>query len=331
LKIFKTIVFSLIITIIFTLPINAVFPEPSANFYINDLAGVLTEAEGNAIFAINDELAGNGAQIVILTVDFLGGMDIADYALEVFNRWEIGDSVRSNGILILLAIAEEDYFIATGSGLEPIISSGQIQLILNTYMEPYFAEGEYGAGVLATAREIADRLLAHYSTTGANLPPAANQINIAGANIEPATGTVNFTQTITSVFSNVLIVFVIIVVLILLLSPRRRMMGPMGMPMGRRRWFGGSWMLFGPWSPFSPWNRRRWSRNRRPPTGSNNMGSGNPMGRTPGGGGGRSSGGGAGRGGFGGFGRSGGLGGGFGRGGFGSGGRSGGGGAGRRK
>ena len=335
-KIFKLIIPSVIIIIFaFMMSVNAVFPEPAANFYVNDLAGVLTEAEGNSILAINDELAGGGAQIVVLTVDFLGGMNIADYALEVFNRWEIGDRERNNGILILLAIAEEDYYIATGTGIEPVISSGQIQLILDRYMEPYFARNEYGAGIVAVAREIADRLTVHYGNTGAYLPQSQNAP--AHGHLPAIENTSAAAPAAQSLLSTIIVIFVIIVLLVIFLSPRQPVMGPMGMPMRRRRWFGfgGPWMWFGPWSPFSPWNRRRRSQGRRPPTGPNNRGGSSPIGRTPGGGGGRSSGGGAGRGGgFGGFGGGlggGGFGGGLGRGGFGGGGRSGGGGAGRRR
>ena len=315
----KMIALSCIMAIMLLVPGGtalAVFPEPTANFYVNDLAGVLSQSDYDSIFAINDELAGSGAQIVVLTVDFLGGMNIDDYALEVFNRWEIGDSVRNNGVLILLAIAEEDYFVATGSGLESVIPSGQVQVILNRYMEPYFAAGEYGTGVQRTAEAIGARLLAHYGTTGAAISAPADiqpDISHGEATAAPAAG---------RGMSGTLFIFFIIVIMILVLSSRRTMMmGPMGRPM-RRRWFGWGWG--GPW--MWGWGgarhrRAHWNNRQAPPPGGG--------GRTPTGGG-RSSGGGAGRsGGFGGG--YGGLGGGFGggRGGFGGGGRSSGGGAGR--
>ena len=341
-KNFRFITVSLIIMLIFSLSVNAAFPEPAANFFVNDLAGVLTQEQGNAILALNDNLAGGGAQVVVLTVDFLGGMNIADYALEVFNRWGIGDSERNNGVLILLAIAEDNYYVATGSGVETVISSGQIQLILDTYMEPYFDAGDFGGGVVATATEIARRLLAHYGTTGA--APIDDAAAITPHTAEPvaaATSAAGLSATVFSLLTNVFVVFIIIVLLIVIFTPRRPMMGPMGGPMRpmRRRWFGGPWMwggMWSPWSPFSPWNRRRggWGRgNSPPPPNPGNMGGAgrNQAGRTPQGGGGRSAGSGAGRSG-GGFGGLGGFGGGFsgGRGGSPGGGRSSGGGAGRR-
>jgi len=354
----KFIAIAIITSIFMLLPItvSAVFPEPTANFFVNDQAGVISEADGNAILAINDEIAGNGSQIVVLSVEFLGGMEIADYAREVFNRWEIGDSERNNGVLILLAISEDNYFVATGSGIESVISSGQIQLILDRFMEPYFDRGNYGGGAVATAREIADRLLAHYGTTGAAPIAGANVTSPAAAGTTAANTAANITSTVFSLFTSVFVVFIVIVLLILIFTPRQPMMGPMGGPVMRpRRWWGGPWMwggMWGPWSPFSPWNRHRGHRHNPPRSGGPGQGNTGSMGgagrsqtgRTPQGGGGRTSGGGAGRsggsfggglgggtGGFGGLGGGGRSSFGGGRSSFGGGGRSSGGGAGRRK
>jgi len=333
----KLIALSFIMVLTLFAPLSlsaAVFPEPSANFFVNDLAGVLGQADYDTIFSINDQLAGGGSQIVVLTVDFLGGMNIADYALEVFNRWGIGDAERNNGVLIVLAIAEEDYFVATGSGVEAVIPSGRMQVILDTYMEPYFDRGDYGTGVQRTVEVIGERLLAHFGATGAAIA------NVPVPPMAPAVQHVPAQPTGSNFMSTVIIVFILIFLMMLMFRPRRRMMGgpmmgPWGWPMRRRWGWGRPWGMG--WG--SPWGwGRPMHRGPRPPMGpppSGGMGGGAgraPTGRTPLGGGGRSSGGGAGRGGssFGGGlggGRSGGFGGG--RGGFGGGGRGMGGGAGR--
>jgi len=336
----KMIMLSFIMAVALIAPVSvsaSVFPEPSTNFFVNDLAGVLTQADYNAIFAINDQLAGGGSQIVVLTVEFLGGMSAADYALEIFNRWEIGDTQRNNGVLILLAIAEEDYFVATGSGIETVISSGQMQVILDSYMEPYFDRSEYGTGVQRTMEVIGERLLAHFGTTGAApiagaVPPSA-PIAHTPTPVPPTGGT-------TGGFMNTaIILFILIALVLMMFRPRPHMMGgPMMGPM-RRRWFG--WGRPWGWGWGSPWGwGRPMHRRARPPMPPSTGGMGGgaarpPTGRTPLGGGGRSMGGGAGRGGSsfgGGLGGGRGLGGGGfggGRGGFGGGGRSMGGGAGR--
>ena len=75
--------------------------EAPETVYVGDYAGVLTDATEQYIIAENQKLAeATGAQIVIVTVDFLDGMEIEDYAYTVFNTWGIGDKERNNGLLL---------------------------------------------------------------------------------------------------------------------------------------------------------------------------------------------------------------------------------------
>ena len=61
--------------------------EPTENFYVADYANVLSNTTENYIVTENDALyAQTGAQIVVVTVDFIGSNDIEDYAYELFNR-----------------------------------------------------------------------------------------------------------------------------------------------------------------------------------------------------------------------------------------------------
>ncbi|MBQ5652923.1 MAG: TPM domain-containing protein, partial [Peptococcaceae bacterium] len=78
--------------------------EAPAEIYVGDYANVLSEETERYIIEQNQALAGaTGAQIVIVTVDFLDGMDIEDYAYTIFNDWGIGDAEKNNGLLLLLA------------------------------------------------------------------------------------------------------------------------------------------------------------------------------------------------------------------------------------
>ena len=91
--------------------------EAPAEIYVGDYANVLSEETERYIIEQNQALAGaTGAQIVIVTVDFLDGMDIEDYAYTIFNDWGIGDAEKNNGLLLLLAIGEENYWAMQGKG-----------------------------------------------------------------------------------------------------------------------------------------------------------------------------------------------------------------------
>jgi uncharacterized protein len=152
---------------------QASVPKAPANGYTADLARVMDDDQVQAISDINAELTPSGAQIAVLTVDFLDGMDIADYANETFNSWGIGSAESNNGVLILLAIAEDNYFVQLGDGAEDFISSGDLTLVLDEYMEPYFADKEYGKGIVETANVIKKEALAYYNIPKTNTAQSA--------------------------------------------------------------------------------------------------------------------------------------------------------------
>lgn len=80
-----------------TAPALAVVQAPE-NTYVGDYAGVLSDATEDYIMTQNETLtAATGGAIVVVTVDFLDGMEIDDYAYEIFNDWGIGDADADNG------------------------------------------------------------------------------------------------------------------------------------------------------------------------------------------------------------------------------------------
>ena len=154
----------LTILLLFACPLSVYadsLPEPSTQFYVLDEAGVLGSAAEAKIVSENQALfALTGAEIAVVCVDTTGSMDIADYAYELFNKWGIGSSQRNNGVLILLSIDEDDYWVLQGEGLETTLTSGMLKLMNNDYLEPHFAKKQYEDGVLA----LFDAIVAHFET-----------------------------------------------------------------------------------------------------------------------------------------------------------------------
>ncbi|MEA5134594.1 MAG: TPM domain-containing protein [Candidatus Fimivivens sp.] len=125
--------------------------EPNGDIYVSDLANVLSdevEASINENSAALDALT--GAQLVVVTVDFLGGESIRDYADDLFNRLQIGDADKNNGLLLLLATGEENYYALQGKGLEDALSDSSLETLLQQYLESDFAVENYEAGVQKT-------------------------------------------------------------------------------------------------------------------------------------------------------------------------------------
>ena len=82
----------------------AAIPTAPDPFYAADFADVLEQQTEDYIIEQNGMLENAcGAQIVVVTTDFLDGMDIEDYAYKLFNAWKIGDAQKGNGVLLLLA------------------------------------------------------------------------------------------------------------------------------------------------------------------------------------------------------------------------------------
>lgn len=150
----------------FLLTASAKIPSPSNSFYVLDEANELSLSTEEHIVAVNDELERRtGAQIVLVCVRSTGNTEIADYAYQLFNKWDIGSESKHNGVLILLAVQDCDYYALQGKGLENILSSGTLKLMLDDYLEPDFAIGDFDAGARKMFDAVAKFLSEVYSVT----------------------------------------------------------------------------------------------------------------------------------------------------------------------
>lgn len=129
-----------------TIPVLAAVPDRPQNQYVLDEAGVLDDATEREIISKNQKLfEKTGGEIVIVAVDFLGGQEIDDYVHTLFNSWGIGSAERNNGILLVMAIGEDNYYAQAGYGIEDYFDK-KMQGLLDDYLEPDFAVRDYDAG-----------------------------------------------------------------------------------------------------------------------------------------------------------------------------------------
>lgn len=268
--------------------------SPSDEFYVTDSANVLSNETEQMIINYNGALEQqcSGAQIVVVTVDYLGGMYCDEYAYQLFNDWGVGSSEYNNGMLLLLAVQENKAWLAYGLGLNSLISSSEVDDMLDEYFWDDFDDGNYDEAVTALFKALLSWYDEHYDSSTAS----AGQVQ-SGTYSQPQDGNYSSYGRSSSSLGGIIRVIVILLILSAIFGGGGRGRG------------GGSWLpwllLFGSRS-----NRGRNDRHDWPPRGGGGFG---------GGFGGRS-------GGFGG-GRGGGFGGGFGGGsGHGGGGFSGGGG-----
>lgn len=126
---------------------SAATPSPTASFYVNDSAGVLSGAQEAKMLSAAEALAKQtGAQVVVLTVTSLDGKAIEEYALEIARDWGIGDKDEDNGVLILLSTGDREIRVEVGYGLEGCLPDGKTGRLIDTYAIPYYSENDFAAG-----------------------------------------------------------------------------------------------------------------------------------------------------------------------------------------
>lgn len=144
----KKLLLLLLCLIIPTVSLAANLPTPPTDFYVLDEAGVLEEETIDYILDINNQLEEEtGAQVVVAVVESLQGIEIEDYALNLFREWGIGDKDKNNGVLLLVSPNDRKVRIEVGYGLEGAIPDSVAGKILDEYILPKFKEDDYDIGI----------------------------------------------------------------------------------------------------------------------------------------------------------------------------------------
>lgn len=132
-------------------------PEPAR--LVTDLAGMLGRSAADEI---ENELVSlwqdTGVQFTVVTVPDLGGNDIDDYSVRLFESWGIGEAGKDNGLLLLIAAEEREMKFETGYGLEGELPDSFLGKVIDKALVPKFKEGNPAAGILASITMISDRL-----------------------------------------------------------------------------------------------------------------------------------------------------------------------------
>ncbi|HMT28388.1 MAG TPA: TPM domain-containing protein [Bacteroidia bacterium] len=125
------------------------FPEkPNPPRLVNDYTNTLSPEEVNALeqklLIYNDTTS---TQIAIVMISSLDGYPVDDYAIQLAERWGIGQKGKDNGVLIFIAKDDRKIFIPTGYGMEGVMPDGLVKRIIETDIKPAFKEGRYYDGL----------------------------------------------------------------------------------------------------------------------------------------------------------------------------------------
>ena len=119
---------------------------------VNDFANLLSSQEEAAL---ENKLVQydtkTSTQIAIVTKNDIKDLPISDYAFQLAEKWEIGQSNKNNGFLIMIVPgkgnAKGDVFIATGYGVEEYVPDAIAKRIVEKEIIPEFKQGNFYKGL----------------------------------------------------------------------------------------------------------------------------------------------------------------------------------------
>lgn len=130
---------------------------------IMDNAQILSADDVESITNVINKLdTKNLAQVAVVTTTDLEGKAILDYATELANKLGVGHKESNDGITIVVKPKTEDskgeVTIATGLGMEKILTNDMCKSLCDEVMIPRFKENQYGQGIKDVLDKIKDFL-----------------------------------------------------------------------------------------------------------------------------------------------------------------------------
>lgn len=124
---------------------------PAFSGYIVDTTKTLSQAElsqlDQRLTQFNDSEAADGAQIAVLMIDHLDNDAIENYAVRVFEKWQLGTLKKDNGLLLLILKSDRQVRIEVGYGLEGAITDAFSGQVIRQAFVPNFQNGNYAKGI----------------------------------------------------------------------------------------------------------------------------------------------------------------------------------------
>jgi uncharacterized protein len=123
----------------------AQFTVPASQWYVSDYANVLSSWEKELLTQkITSLVQETSAQLAVVFVPTINNDSIAFAATAVGKAWWVGTEEKNNGIVLLVAVEDREWFIAVWYWLEWTIPDAIAKRIGERYFPAYFRAGDYG-------------------------------------------------------------------------------------------------------------------------------------------------------------------------------------------
>lgn len=151
----------LLATLLFsTVAYAAEIPAATDEFYVNDFADVFTAEEEERLLdnAVTLAEESDGIQVVVTTVESLDGDSVENYAVEMYNQYEIGKD--DMGLLILLSTGDRQIRVEVGRAMEAYINDSKAGRFMDEYAIPYLSENKFNEGLINLQEALIDEIVA---------------------------------------------------------------------------------------------------------------------------------------------------------------------------
>ena len=123
------------------------YPEPPEGPVL-DQAGIIPEFAERALDShLRLYFSKTCRAVVVATVSSLEGETVDSYAMHLGNHWKIGDPVRGDGVLLLVAPNERQVRIEVSRSLQPTLPDAAAAEIIRGVMMARYREGDYSGGI----------------------------------------------------------------------------------------------------------------------------------------------------------------------------------------
>lgn len=167
-------------------PVFAAVDLPRPARFVEDRADVMDAANRESLNTLLAELERKTtAQYIVLTVPTTSPLPIEQFAIELAEKWKLGQKEKDNGVLFVLASQDRQYRFEVGYGLEHIVPDQYCGRIGRQILKPLLRQGDYGRGIYEANAAVAQKIAAAYEVqltgrSGAGSPaaPAARRTGL---------------------------------------------------------------------------------------------------------------------------------------------------------
>ncbi|HEY8271674.1 MAG TPA: TPM domain-containing protein [Pseudobdellovibrionaceae bacterium] len=160
---------------------RADFEVPRLTGPVMDEGGVIRPQDRNELEQVIRDYNSQGkAQIQILVIDSLQGLEIEEATIKITDKWKLGTEKKDNGILFLIAPNERKLRIEVGQGLEGTLPDVIAKRIISDTVLPLFKARNLSAGIVVGTYQIIKYIDQEYADQHLSEPAPESPKSIPG-------------------------------------------------------------------------------------------------------------------------------------------------------